>query len=85
MSETSIAHAVTPDRRKCAKVWCNVAASGVVRSGTHWQPGPRMRAPEINPGISPAADRPASMKCAVLVLPLVPVTPNTRGELDDVS
>lgn len=80
--ETSIATDVTPSSRNRARDRCNTAASGVVRSASSVPYGPSIEIPVMEPTVSSDAVSPAAIRRAVLVLPLVPVTPYTDIAVD---
>lgn len=75
--ETSIT-AVSTDRSAItASSACSAGASGVVKALGTSAPAILTPTVPIIPGIRPAARRPDSIRCAVVVLPEVPVTPRT--------
>jgi hypothetical protein len=75
--DTSIATSVTPSSAITANSACRSGASGVVSALGSTRPATRVPMVPTSPAVRPAAASPASIRCAVVVLPLVPVTPST--------
>ena len=76
---TSIAQARSPESSMRRKVACRSIASGVVRStGSSRPPTTDFTVPS-SPVCTPPASSSARTRKAVVVLPLVPVTPTTRS------
>ena len=73
--ETSIATASTPRSRITASSACRSGASGVVRSLLRTSSPIRVSMVPMTPVRRPARRSPASSRYAVVVFPLVPVTP----------
>ncbi len=77
--ETSIAQAASPPSSMRRKVACSSIASGVVRSTSSSTPATTCFTVPSSPDWMPAASRISRTRNAVVVLPLVPVTPSTRS------
>ena len=77
--ETSIAQARSPPSSMRRKVACRSIASGVVRSTSSSTPPTTCFTVPSSPVWIPAASRISRIRKAVVVLPLVPVTPTTRS------
>ena len=75
--DTSITTSATPASRITANSACRSGASGVVNALGSGLPSMRMPTVPSIPVVRPAAARPASTRCATVVLPLVPVMPIT--------
>ena len=77
--ETSIEQARSPPSSIRLKVACRSIASGVVRSTSSSTPPTTCFTVPSSPHRTPAASSISRIRNAVVVLPLVPVTPTTRS------